>query len=96
MKALQFITLASPVLPVVAGIIMRYFFVRVDVAQRHHAEIIVVAGVGIVGVIDISEVAGDFDSIVGTEPQNVATIAFAGDALKPTDDGSSRDMSPCK
>ena len=90
MDALQFITLPRPVLPVVAGIIVRYFGMRFDIAQGDHTEIIVVAGVGMVRMVDIPEVAGDFDGLVRVDPQHVAAIDLARDAPNVADNGPGR------
>jgi ABC-type microcin C transport system permease subunit YejE len=96
MDALQFITLASPVLPVVAGIIVGYFDMWWDIIQNDHTEIIVVAGVGMVRMVYIPEIAGDFDGFVSAQPQHVTAIAFTWNALNPTDDGSGRNMNTRK
>jgi hypothetical protein len=90
MKALQFITLASPVLPVVAGIIVGYFNMWWDIIQSDHTEIVVVAGVGVVRMVYIPEIAGDFDGFFFTEPQNISTIYTSGYASQPADHRSRR------
>jgi hypothetical protein len=69
---------------------------RFDIAQGNHAEIIVVAGVGMVRMVDIPEIAGDFDGLIGVDPQHVAAIAPARNAPNVTDDGSCRNWNAGK
>jgi hypothetical protein len=92
MDALQFITLASPVLPVVAGIIVGYFDMWWDIIHSDHTEIIVVAGVGMVRMVYIPEIAGDFDGFSIVEPQNISTIYTSGYASEPADHCSRRNV----
>ena len=60
---------------------MSDFFIRFNISQRDHAQIIVIAGVRFVGMINKFEIAADFKALGFTKPDYVRTISLTGFSL---------------
>ena len=56
---------------------MRNFFVRLNFAQRNYAQIVVIAGVRFVGMINIFEITADPKTLRFAQPKYVGTVSFA-------------------
>jgi len=75
---------------------MSDFLVWLFFAQRNHAQIVVITDVGRVGMVDISEITADFDSLGLVQPQNITAVAFALAALDRADDASFGNALACE
>ena len=60
-----------------AFVIVGDFFMRFDIAPRDHAQVIVIAGVWVVGMINILEVTADLEPLGFAKPDYVGAIPLA-------------------
>ena len=70
---------------------MGYFLVRRDIAQGDDTQVIVVTGVGLLGVIDIFEIADNFDALLLANPQYMVAVLAAGPTLQPANNRATAD-----
>ena len=77
-------------------IIVRNLLAWLDITQRYHGKIVVIAGIWLVGMVDIFKIASHFEPLGIAQPQHVGTIVFTAATFKRANYRVSGDLGSCE